>query len=259
MTDLALRFGQQTIPIVGTMLMGRSPTCSLVFTDDSKVSRQHARVFLEGGQLVIEDLGSKNGVFLNGVRIAHRASMRVNDVLNLGNQCLEIVEMKPAPYRNTATKPEGVVFDEDDEPATETLTGAEPADWHAIEAAWQRADIDLASMLMDQAFEVTALRSMARGEIDKEDQASMCDLALRMAIETKTGRWLNRLVQVHILVSKPLPRNVTASLPSLVHKVHGLDKSLFESYFLLLRRSGTRWSAVDQQLWQALERALRMG
>jgi hypothetical protein len=51
-----------------TFIIGRSRTCDLVIPS-SKVSRQHGGVSKENGAYYIEDLGSANGVWKDGVRI----------------------------------------------------------------------------------------------------------------------------------------------------------------------------------------------
>jgi len=56
------------------LLIGRSSTADLVI-DDESLSRQHARLFREDGELWIEDLGSQNGTWVNAVRA--RRAMRV--------------------------------------------------------------------------------------------------------------------------------------------------------------------------------------
>jgi hypothetical protein len=50
-------------------MIGRSPAATIT-VEDITVSRRHARVSLEGGALFIEDLGSSNGTFLAGQRLA---------------------------------------------------------------------------------------------------------------------------------------------------------------------------------------------
>ena len=57
------------------MLFGRSEVAdiSLPF---SSISREHARLTLDNGQLVIEDLGSSNGVTVNGTRVTRQGSCR---------------------------------------------------------------------------------------------------------------------------------------------------------------------------------------
>ncbi|MEM1024971.1 MAG: FHA domain-containing protein [Myxococcota bacterium] len=51
-----------------TFIIGRSRTCDLVIPS-SKVSRQHGGVSRENGEYYIEDLGSANGVWKDGIRI----------------------------------------------------------------------------------------------------------------------------------------------------------------------------------------------
>lgn len=52
----------------GENVIGRDPACRL-WLDVSGVSRRHANVRLDGERIVVEDLGSKNGTFVGGVRI----------------------------------------------------------------------------------------------------------------------------------------------------------------------------------------------
>ncbi len=51
--------------------IGRQPESDLVIRD-TRVSRNHARIVLEGGKYVIEDCGSRHGTFVNGKRITRQ-------------------------------------------------------------------------------------------------------------------------------------------------------------------------------------------
>lgn len=63
-------------------VIGRSANADLSFTDES-LSRLHAQLVRVGEEHQVEDLESRNGVFLNGVRI-HSAVLRTGDSLQLG-------------------------------------------------------------------------------------------------------------------------------------------------------------------------------
>lgn len=63
--------------------LGTSPDCDLVL-EDSSVSRQHARLTLTERGLIVRDLESKNGTYVNGVRVIE-AHVRPNDTLALAN------------------------------------------------------------------------------------------------------------------------------------------------------------------------------
>jgi signal transduction histidine kinase/ActR/RegA family two-component response regulator len=62
----------QKFRLDGSVTLGRSPDATIVL-DDPEISRLHARVTrTESGGYRIEDLGSKNGTFVNGVRVEHK-------------------------------------------------------------------------------------------------------------------------------------------------------------------------------------------
>lgn len=54
--------------------------------NDVEVSRKHSRLTFQGGKYVLEDLGSTNGTFVNGQRLAGPAVLKAGDVVSLGEQ-----------------------------------------------------------------------------------------------------------------------------------------------------------------------------
>jgi predicted component of type VI protein secretion system len=50
---------------------------------DVEISRRHARIFLQGNLVFIEDLGSTNGTFVNGTRISSPKELHQGDVITL--------------------------------------------------------------------------------------------------------------------------------------------------------------------------------
>ena len=64
-------------------VMGRSRDCDVVL-DDPNVSRQHAEVRPSGGGWIVNDLGSTNGIKVNGRRVQGPQSLRPGDVIELG-------------------------------------------------------------------------------------------------------------------------------------------------------------------------------
>ena len=70
------------------LVMGRADDCSLVL-DDRGISRQHARVCIKDGRLVVEDLRSKNGTRVNGSPVQSR-ELGAGDVMEVGRFKLEV-------------------------------------------------------------------------------------------------------------------------------------------------------------------------
>lgn len=56
------------LPDGAEVVFGRSRAVTIP-VDHDKVSRQHARVTRRGGQIVVEDLGSRNGTRVNGEKL----------------------------------------------------------------------------------------------------------------------------------------------------------------------------------------------
>jgi hypothetical protein len=68
--------------------LGRDLGCDVVFEDRS-VSRLHARLHFRYGRWILQDLASKNGSWVNGVRVG-RSELRAGDVLILGDKRLVV-------------------------------------------------------------------------------------------------------------------------------------------------------------------------
>src|SRR3954471_9024101 len=66
-----------------TLTMGRSESSDLVLDSDN-VSRAHARLTRLDEEFTIEDLGSRNGIFLNGLAV-HAAVLRDGDEVHVGD------------------------------------------------------------------------------------------------------------------------------------------------------------------------------
>jgi pSer/pThr/pTyr-binding forkhead associated (FHA) protein len=75
--------GRATILGNGGAVLGRSKDCDVVVSDEN-VSRRHAEVRTTGSTWTVRDLGSTNGVKVNGRRIDGAQTLRDGDVIRLG-------------------------------------------------------------------------------------------------------------------------------------------------------------------------------
>jgi signal transduction histidine kinase/pSer/pThr/pTyr-binding forkhead associated (FHA) protein len=74
------------------LVIGRASDCDIVLNDIS-VSRRHAQISRKNDSLEIADLGSKNGIYLNGKRIEH-AYIDSKDEVVIGDSILKIIADK---------------------------------------------------------------------------------------------------------------------------------------------------------------------
>ncbi len=88
MARFRLRFLLQELDLAGSeVVIGRGPECQITI-EDPLVSRQHARIAVRGDTALIIDLGSRNGVRVNGELIRGETPLKHNDRVRLGTQDL---------------------------------------------------------------------------------------------------------------------------------------------------------------------------
>jgi hypothetical protein len=81
-----LRFLLQEIDLgPGVTVVGRSATCQITI-DDPLVSREHARILVEEHRITVEDLGSRNGVRVNGKAVRGVTELSDADRIRIGSQ-----------------------------------------------------------------------------------------------------------------------------------------------------------------------------
>jgi predicted component of type VI protein secretion system len=71
--------------------IGRDPVNEIVI-NDAEISRRHARLTFQGGKYVLEDLGSTNGTFVNGQRLAGPRVLKAGEVVSFGEQIVMVFE-----------------------------------------------------------------------------------------------------------------------------------------------------------------------
>ena len=74
----------QTLPLQPVTLLGRDPENTIAINDAS-ISGRHARLNRENGVWWLEDLGSKNGTFLNDLQLSKPASVTNGDTITIGD------------------------------------------------------------------------------------------------------------------------------------------------------------------------------
>ena len=96
----------RSVPLQGSLVVGRGDDAGLR-VPSANVSRQHARLTPAGDEVLVEDLGSANGTWLNGKRIT-RANARHGDELRFDTQRFQLLEPgRPQRAEAGAAKPPG--------------------------------------------------------------------------------------------------------------------------------------------------------
>jgi len=79
------------LPPEAEIIIGRSSDLDMVLVEDM-VSRRHAKMFVNGDEVTVQDLGSTNGTFVNGERV-RRAKVNEGDRILIGTSIIKLVAL----------------------------------------------------------------------------------------------------------------------------------------------------------------------
>lgn len=242
----------------GKVVIGRSTGAQLVL-DDALVSRRHAQLVLDDEYLAVEDLGSVNGVFVNGERVNGSRVLFPGDRVVIGQQEL-VVGIDATSERATA----GGRFSAD------TLVGldAAPADSDS-ESTHQGDALDLLGGVADKVLALgrgdeaekmlgSYLRNLLAGtRSGRRPPPAVAERAVEYAVKiaaaTGKGEWVDYAVELFTALQRPLPASVVDQLFTVLRNVRGVNLHTLRTYVAVLREVSPRFGPTDRFLAQRIE------
>lgn len=79
----------RTFTVTAPLTLGRSVENDIILTDDF-ASGHHARIEPEGGAVILTDLGSTNGTYLNDERVVQPRSLQPGDRIRIGRTTMTL-------------------------------------------------------------------------------------------------------------------------------------------------------------------------
>jgi len=261
----------------GEFAIGRNATCQLSL-DDPLVSRRHAVFWVAAEELVVEDLGSRNGVLVNGQKIEGRVKVRPGDKVLIGSQELTVVQISesglPAiPLNATMSMPRVTVS----RPAVEDF---EDQSVTKLSYATSAVSDDLSITKRTDGFRVLASvaeKALAMGRAEEAERlvsASLADVlnasrlgkpvapalaelvtrfAAKLATATGKGAWVDYVVEIYTKLERPAPAVVVDELYGALRKVTSADVGKVKAYVELLRGLLPSFGPADRFLVQRIE------
>jgi pSer/pThr/pTyr-binding forkhead associated (FHA) protein len=213
-------------------VIGRDSSADLTIRANT-VSRRHARLLFDEDVWEIEDLGSRNGVVLNGRRLRGRARVRCGDRLTLGDVSLAVVP--PACREAVVVR---LVDTGPTPPGDDTL----PVDaFLALVANVDHALLSGDTLEAERLFAVhlgrPAERAAARGKLDTPSARTVALLALRLGEASSSGVWLDFVLRLYAANGSVIPLPVVSGMHSLAQRLGGVDRSALKQYARDLARS----------------------
>jgi hypothetical protein len=269
--DLALNEGQ--------FVVGRSATCQLSL-DDALISRRHAMIVVSGENVTVEDLASRNGVLVNGVRITTKTVIRPGDKIMVGTQELTLLGARTASAKDTMSLPAATTATLPRIPAVE-MASERPEPSERTDAGQdENAGEDSSMVRRVTAFKLlggVADKALAMGRVDEAErllagplneviEASragkhvspwIVDIAARLsaklATATAKGIWADYVIEVYQAQGRPCPAPVVDELNNAFRKVNAIDLVRLRAYLAGLREKAASLGPAERFLLQRIE------
>lgn len=274
MARLCYRHHDIAVPL-GTFFIGRGADCQLAL-DDPMISRRHAALRVYAGSATIEDLGSRNGVFLNGIRIDKSEPLRDGDQIRIGSQDLSFYENDDAHPLSSeratrATRREMQVTEmrllDPDDPVEMTSVATAPMGMGSVppragsglaiiggvaDKALALGRAEEAERILQRALADVATRA-ERGEVDPDLAEAAASYAIRLAAGTGKGSWVDYAFQLYTTLGTLLPARVVDDLYAAVRKVKHTDRAVLRAYTARLREAAATYGPAERFVLQRIE------
>jgi len=264
---------------VGDFVIGRSADCQLS-VDDPLVSRRHGLIKVRKDGVSVEDLGSRNGVLVNGIRIEGPREIYDNDKLQIGSQEMTLQKVddqrpaqRPGDEARRATQTLGAMNIGDIRAAIEPTVSTDPpslAEHSKVLTSFRLlggvADKALAMGRADEAERIMqallwdVIRQARDGRIIDADVAEgAARYAARLAGATTKGSWADYVFELYTLAKRLIPAPIVDELYTVIRKVKTIELSKIRGYLTVLRRQATGFGPTERFLMQRIEGLERLG
>jgi predicted component of type VI protein secretion system len=263
-----LRYQQQNVELnEGTYAVGRSAQCQ-VSLDDPLVSRQHAMFEVGPGGVTVQDLGSRNGVIVNGHRIEGKVQLSVGDRILIGSQELTLLAAHdtaaggPGVGKMTLPKMRVSTPSSGFSPG-QVETDPEPSMVRRADQFKLLSGVAEKALAMGKAGEAERLLASALADVIESSRAgrplppTLVDQAAKfsakLATATGKGGWADYVIELYAAQKRPCPAHVIDELYNAMRKVTAVDLVRLRNYVAMLRQNLPRYGPAERFLFQRLE------
>jgi hypothetical protein len=204
--------------------------------------------------VVIEDLGSRNGVLVNGARITGRVQIFATDRLQVGDEELELVQKEgpsrrrsdPASRRAARTIQFDAVRPEASEDERTRAAHTFQLLRGVVDKALALGRGQEAERLLSGHLRRVLAEAEQGGDIPPEIAEAAAGYGIKLAAATRKAGWINFALRVYRALARPLPMEVVHELYGLLRKVRGVDVVLLRDYVSVLRSHTDGFSASER-------------
>jgi pSer/pThr/pTyr-binding forkhead associated (FHA) protein len=248
-TPVRLRYRRQELLLTtGSYLLGRDPACHVVI-DRPLISRRHARITVDAERVSIEDLGSMNGVFVNGARVSGTRPIYDGDWITIGSEELELAIGDSG--RNKAqveTRADPEALRPSSEQELVRITSAPPEDERPTERS---RTLEILAAIGDRAFDagraqdaedmlkltlMDLLHEASSGHhLDPFARDFAVRYGLRLAQSMRSSRWFEYAIDLLRAERAPCSEALAKELRTTLQRIGNVELDRLRAYAASLR------------------------
>jgi hypothetical protein len=236
----SLRYNDHDIELPpGEFVIGRAANCQLSL-DDPLVSRNHATLTVTPEAVVLADLGSRNGVRVNSDRIEGKRSLSHGDQISIGNQDMTLLSRRELVADTLIQAPT-------ERASTFGLLGI------LADKALAMGRGDEAEKLLFEPLDQLLVDAQRGVVVANETLERASDYALKLALATTNGRWVDYIFRLHGAVGRMCAGLVVDELYTVLRKVKAVNLTVLRDYLHGLRERTMSLGPADRFLLSRLE------
>jgi hypothetical protein len=247
----------------GNTVLGRSASCQIVL-DDGLVSRRHAQLKVDRHHAVLEDFGSVNGVFVNGVRVFREKELVDGDVIVIGAQQLTLrsmtINLMDTAIRFAAETLHGDASLRQTSSRGEVERETPPKQAEGFAVLGNVADKVLAlgrgaeaERMLSASMQAVLQTSRQGGPLPVELADEAAGFGVRLLEATRKPVWADYIFELFMNLRRPIPVAVVDQLFSVLRTVSGVDLTLLRNYVALLQAIQHSFGPTERFLVQRIE------
>lgn len=257
-----LRVRGTDIPLAqGRFVIGRSPSCDFQL-DGHLVSRQHAAISVGSERVMLEDLGSRNGIFVNGVLVRRPVSLQNGDRIRIGSDELQLVhhglsDMRTDVRRTPVARADYDVNAPDDEEMTARVDTLELMS-SIVDRAVLSGNAEEAESLVAGHLSVLLGEARQQGTLKPNTSRAAASYALKLAATTGKSAWVDYVFELYLTAKSVIPLGIVHELFNVSSRARAGDKRLLRRYMEFLKTNASELGFEANVVLQRLERFERL-
>jgi len=274
-TRYFLQYGDDVvIPLrESPVTIGRSAACDLVL-NDGLISRRHACVSVTREGVVVEDLGSINGVFVDGHRIPGRWVMHAGGWLTIAGHHVRIFSSTEVPVadRNALTAARHEFTETADSARASSASIPERFDAGEVESyseSTRRGNVIVllgpvvdkmlaagqaqeAATLFGARLRAVLLDAQRTRRVDSESIGPAAQYAVKLAAATGQAEWVDYVFELYLIAVRPPAVEVVDELHNLIRRLPPIKLAPLRQLLALLDERAPQLSASERFAVQRL-------